>query len=503
MSGSAWADTVAACIVGTERAGVAPTLPAGLQALTLDAGSDRLLDTMAALAVWRLAGQRVLDPDGVVPVEAMAEALPECSDAQAARLELILDARGLRAEVCREWCRLAAAAGVRAPPGLALHVFARSRERNWRDKYWQADADGVLGGRLPWLQTESDAGAPRPTADDWANPDVERRVAALRLMRADPAVGRAALEAVWHTEPAEVRVKLLRGLWVNLSADDEPFLEARLDDRSSHVRSTASEALAYVPGSRRNARCEARGRAAMQVRPGAGSSPPTLIVNPPEWDAAMVRDGLGQDRKPWPDPFLLFWVVQVAPLSAWTQAEPATWIRLAMENEWAKQIVPGWVTSASNRGDAAWLSALADGLLAARREEWTTSPLHGIAMACLPDELRERIALAMLRDGPIEGFDLWVRCEHDWSWELTKAALDWIGSTLLPSIRDARWTARHDTLRLPLGILALHARVASADELAALQAGLPDDAAPAIQQAINEAVETLAFRQAMHREFAP
>ena len=57
------------------------------------------------------------------------------------------------------------------------------------------------------------------------------------------------LETTWSTERAEDRLMFLDSLRTGLGADDEPFLERALTDRSRNVRSTAAELLSALPGS--------------------------------------------------------------------------------------------------------------------------------------------------------------------------------------------------------------------------------------------------------------
>src|SRR5688500_4654320 len=65
----------------------------------------------------------------------------------------------------------------------------------------------------------------------------------------DPARARDWLAATWTTDPPEARETFLRALQVRLSAADETFLEAALDDKRKGVRQAAVEALALLPQS--------------------------------------------------------------------------------------------------------------------------------------------------------------------------------------------------------------------------------------------------------------
>jgi hypothetical protein len=67
------------------------------------------------------------------------------------------------------------------------------------------------------------------------------------------------LEAVWKEEKADERTRFLNTFEFGLSMDDEPFLDAALDDRAQDVRQAAIELLGMLPESRYVQRRIARG----------------------------------------------------------------------------------------------------------------------------------------------------------------------------------------------------------------------------------------------------
>src|ERR671934_6333 len=118
----------------------------------------------------------------------------------------------------------------------------------------------VAGPRGGWL-----AGHHEPWS--WAAPagtseeePVERRFATagrtdrLTLLRhlrnQDPGLARQLVAGTWAREPAAERAALLAEFSTGLSDDDEPFLEAALDDRAAAVREAAVDLLARLPSSR-------------------------------------------------------------------------------------------------------------------------------------------------------------------------------------------------------------------------------------------------------------
>ncbi len=494
----AWADAVAACVIGVDRAGV-PPLPAALGGMAPDGaevggkaggGPDGLLLAVAALGAWRMAGVRH-EPDAAVLVPPMRETQPECSGAAAAQLEAILSNASPQKALCREWCGLAAAAGVRAPAGLAGALFDLTRKLEWA-----GEADRVLGGRLVLLGG-GEAGA-RGDAADWAGADLPRRAAALRRMRADgPGAGRDALVAVWKAEAADARAALLAALETGLGGADEAFLEGCLDDRSVKVRAEAVRLLALLPGSGWRARMAARARGAVVFRAGGLLSRDAMTVTLPVQDDAARRDGLDA-KGAGAGAALLRQLAAAAPLESWAGGTPARWIKLALAGEWAEALVPGWADAAARERDAAWLTALLDALMR-HSKPWTGPALRAVASALPAPELEAAVLAAMRGRTPMPA--LLQECRHRWSPALTRAVLTWAARSADAAGKAPDYSMAA-AIKFLLDMLAEHGDPDAAGPLAAAQAGVPEGALPMLRRAFDDAAATLRFRRDMHQEFA-
>jgi hypothetical protein len=124
-----------------------------------------------------------------------------------------------------------------------------------------ADDPPRLGKRGRWLARQNPDWAyavagevpdePGAIDEAWTTGTPEARVALLRQLRqADPARGRELLASTWKTDGPEDRAAFLKAFEIGLGPDDEPFLEAALDDRRKEVRAAAIELLTRLPGSR-------------------------------------------------------------------------------------------------------------------------------------------------------------------------------------------------------------------------------------------------------------
>ena len=94
------------------------------------------------------------------------------------------------------------------------------------------------------------AGAREDPRAIWETGTPEQRVSAIRRMReTDPGGARELVGTTWKSDGADERAKFVEAMRTSLSPDDEPFLEAALDDRSKQVRSAAADLLARLPQS--------------------------------------------------------------------------------------------------------------------------------------------------------------------------------------------------------------------------------------------------------------
>ena len=183
-------------------------------------------------------------------------------------LELILSGEvpipGGVALLAGQWLEGAARAGCRVPARL----LPRLLDLGSVGPPLHAALRAVVGPRGRWLAGHHDRwrwAAGEPVGD------LDGRCAALRHCGeggtrrrfwkpyGEPMPpGAGIVELDWKSDPAAERAALLAVLAVGLSDDDEPFLEAALDDRSAGVRQVAVDLLGRLPASRRAARMAER-----------------------------------------------------------------------------------------------------------------------------------------------------------------------------------------------------------------------------------------------------
>jgi hypothetical protein len=409
-SNTSWEELVSGALVGADRRSVPP---AGL------------LEEAAVQVTLARAGQR--PRAGLAPAPAAEETRPLASRAAGDRLARMLG--GEQARLVPEWLEIAAAAGVRVP----AHLIPGLLDLGARDRSIRAHLGSLTGARGRWLAELNPVWAyvleepvlPREEGD---TPEIgetwelggrgDRRAFLAALRAAAPSRARELLEEGWARETPEDRAAFVAVLADGVGMEDEPFLEAALDDRRREVRQAAADLLTRLPESRLAGRMAERA-ARFLTRSGGG-----LVAEPPKaCDSSMERDGV----RPGPPAGLAkrgWWLQQVmarTPLSFWPAhfgLSPEEVVRLKI-GDWAREVRMGWTRAVILQRDAAWARVL-----------FEVEPLTDLLSVLPPEEQSARAALLVARE-PMDGKMIMTLggVARPWGSHLAKAVLKAIVET--------------------------------------------------------------------------
>lgn len=533
-AGAGWNATLAAALIGAERAPAQP-LPPAMEgfAATGDSGGD-LLDRLGALGAYHLAGSG-LGSDSLDPIAPFTPLGPVVPPRAAARFVTLLGSGGTQSGMIREWCEVAAERGFRLPPELLPLIETVQSTADKRA------TQAIAGPEMAWLRlacgeaeadpapaaapepqgedTEADTAEPAPEiADDgdWtAGTPAQRRAAFAGFRQRAPEAARAALEAGFKSEKADMREQLVSALEIGLSSADEPFLEACLDDRAGGVRRAAQRTLTDLPGSRFQQRMARRVGDALRIeetRKLLIAKVHTLVVTLPEEAPDLVRDGIEPSQYDWKKrgrkAQLLVQILKHAPLSAFAAHPPRLWIEQALKGEWAEAILDGLIAALWRERDPAWRDALIATLREAQGGKLSgVKPTNEIrdalakAMAVLPAAEWEAAVAAMLKSPNLElVLATMVQGPPAYTPGFTAAVLDWL------ALRTRGGPESTGPLRKAniLGRLGYRADPTASSEAAAaaIVSRLPDDADNYLRHQLTHMADTLSLRATIRREFA-
>jgi hypothetical protein len=127
----------------------------------------------------------------------------------------------------------------------------------------------------------------------------------------------------WETDDYATRMKFLRAFHRGLSIDDEPFLEACLDDSRREIREQAQSLLQRLPGSQLVQRMIEQATPLLNLtKSGIRRKPAIEVTYPAKLSADMQRDGV----KPWKkgarfeeDAYYLYQMLLAIPPTFWCE----------------------------------------------------------------------------------------------------------------------------------------------------------------------------------------
>ncbi|MEK7256932.1 MAG: DUF5691 domain-containing protein, partial [Bacteroidota bacterium] len=167
------------------------------------------------------------------------------------------------------------------------------------------------------------------------------RLALLRhLRKTDPGRSLELLQATWQREAAADKTDFLDTFWTGLSLQDEPFLEACLDDKRKEVRELAARLLAKIPGSQLSERMWRRAAACFEFD---GKNLKINVVG--EGEANAGRDGILPKHPNWQGgakAVFLGQVVSLVPPERWEalfQKSAAEILKIFGQSDWQQPLL--------------------------------------------------------------------------------------------------------------------------------------------------------------------
>jgi hypothetical protein len=515
---------VTTALVGTvrqERVNLATGTPVDTLIAELPEGEieRKFLLSAGAWAIYRQAGkqsQRI----AAVPEQAKAEQLRECSPGAALLLSRLL--AGEQKPLLVEALERLHQKELRLPYHLLLHAL------NTTGREIRAAVFPVLGERGIWLSQlnrpwkwvqdflPADTGSlPSDAETVWQEGSLGQRVEILRRLRAvDPGKACDWLKAVWKQEKAYTRGDFLTTLEVGLSAADEPFLEAALDDHVASVRAMAVSLLTRLPDSAFCTRMRQRGQNMITRRK------EKLVVEPPrELSKDWQRDGI-VENPPGTVAQRAWWLIQVL-----SSIEPAFWethlgaqptelFKLLAEDRWQMQVMEGWSKAAMSYNAPGWMMPLwawwcEHHQEALEKRHLTDYNYREQLLKCMPGPVAEQIILDMINGGggkpQGDWWELLAELHRPWSVKFAQTYLRLLRKhNTFEGIDVNVLNPRSDPWFNDLPSLAL-ALPADCFTEALHPWEVPDDPGWQIQyirQQLQEFTETIQMRQKIHEEIA-
>jgi hypothetical protein len=502
-----WLEQLAvAAMMGTGRAGAPAEAPGieAVDALLRKLPAGRAEETLlAAAAVADVCG-RAGALSGAIAVSvspAPEEDRPVVSEASSRQLGLML--AGHYAEVLPEYLELAGRAGQRVP----AHCLPAMLGIAVRDQKIRPGILAVLGTRGQWLAAQNPEWAAMSAAprEEWYQTGTgAQRLAVLRHWRqTEPAKAREQIAATWKEEKPEDRAAFLETLAEGLSMEDEPFLEAALDDKRKEVRAAAAELLSHLADSRLCGRMAARLAPLVRVNKKLLGKRKLQVDVPATHDAVMARDGIDAKSS---RPGLgdkashLASIVAGTPLAFWAEAaqlDPPLLIKQSAELEWGEALLAGLAEAALRQRNIVFAAAILGHKAAEAQGETQRADvreIEGLVNLLSPAQreglLGPLLGKEAISDGPVV-MQILLACRHFWSRPFSERFIPLPWRLVEADGRNYGWRQGVEK------VFALYADPAILPEVAAAAKG----DAPVHSESLDSFLATLQFRRDIHKEF--
>ena len=434
-----WQDLIKYSLIGTERQTAPLIAEADLQPYiqqlypnntvpTGEAREQALLSSAALVAQYRMAGQQAAIFSGELPPADDAEPLPLLSSLAISHLQRLLSDSELK-NILPEWLALAASVKRRVPFALIpVLLELAAQNRSMRPAVTALiDKRGVwLAKQHPdWQKLLLQTDAVLTDNQLWEEGSPAQREEFLRQCRTqDASIARDLLQAVWKQEPAATRQTLLAVFSINLSSDDEDFLNTCLEDRSKGVRQLVATLLGALSDSAFSQRQKQRLNSWLRLEKGGLFKKTKFIVELPEsYDKSWLADGI-EEKPPQGKGAKAWWLEQAlstVPPAYWSEHWQTTANELVdslVKHEWREALVAGWYQALQNYPDANWSEAFLLRINIHQAELWKLiSPSHA-----------ERLVTQILHDSDTQNLakvlPLLNYLQHAWSVEFSKQTID-------------------------------------------------------------------------------
>ncbi|MGD1873913.1 MAG: DUF5691 domain-containing protein [Mastigocoleus sp.] len=268
-----------------------------------------------------------------------------------------------------EWLKLATSVQKTIPPNYLPELLSLGK----KNKVLRDSILPLIGKRGRWLAAQNSEWSYAVSGDEettWKKGSPYAKQLLLKELREkDSKVALKVLEKYWKKQKIEDKTALLDALKINLSIDDEEFLETVLDDKRKQVRDIAGELLASLPES------SLVERMILRVSPLISLNNQTNQTNqnnqnnieiqlPSDCTREMTRDGIDQSKYNsglGEKASLLLQMLCFIPPKFWSETlnkTPQELIQITTKSEWERLLLEGWVNATIRNKDEAWLLAL-------------------------------------------------------------------------------------------------------------------------------------------------
>ena len=362
-----WPELVKIALIGTNRATLSPEVRKALAVLKIKPEQDTASLVLEGASVWSLmqkVGNAPSQWPYPLPTPAVEEETSSCSPRSARHLHLILD--GTYEEALEEFLQIMHLKQKRLPPESLPELF----DRCLIDSPLWDKISPAIGARGGWLLAQNPEWLPlncQPNPENWETAKRVERKQILEALRANqPTQAIELIISTWKEDDLNSRVQFIKTLKINLSEEDEDFLEEKLDDSRKEIRKIAAELLGQLPDSALNQRMFQRLQPYLQLKKKKSGRRKLEVQLPEQSDNSMIRDGIdpsAQWYKGGVKASRLGQMIASIPPRRWNehfQTSTSETLQLIVRSDWSELILQAVAEASATHQDEEWMEYILD-----------------------------------------------------------------------------------------------------------------------------------------------
>ena len=355
-----WKEITKIALIGTERGQLSEEVKTELKKYGIDTTADSaevILKASALLSKIKRAGYQPQENTIKLPKQAPDETQDLCSPKSVHHLNVVLN--GSYKDALPEFLNILEEVGKRLPEEVLPDILEMGKKKQ---KDWDL-LRKIIGARGEWLVKQNPDWqyiALSHDVENWEIGTKQERLAILRYWRkTDAPKGLELLKSTWKTESVSDKVDFLNALNINLSLNDEAFLEKSLDAKRKEERKTAAKLLAKLSESELVQRMFSRVKEFIEVDENR-----LKISLPDNVNEAMSRDGINasvQWVKGGVKASRLGQILAIVPptlMQAYFKKSPKQILHLYWKSEWRELLFQATMEATALHNDEAWSDAI-------------------------------------------------------------------------------------------------------------------------------------------------
>jgi len=363
-----WQNIVKTALIGTQRGKLSESDKMALAEFGVKTDAEPakiVLQAAALIGQMQRVGQELQRRKGGLPTASPAETLDFCSEKAAYNLALLLSSEEF-APALPEFLRHLENAQKIVPPEALPQVLNKCVVD---DELWKA-IQNAIGERGKWLALQHPQWKNllvKPVFENWETGKKSERLALLVYLRKHkPAKATALIASTWAEDGFQDRQHFLDTLHVNLSENDEPFLESCLDDKRKEIREIAAFLLSKIKNSALINRLFAEALTFLNIPTRTIKKLKIEVIIPEYFKAEWKRDGIQEKSHQFQVGQKANWlgqIIQKIPPSKWDKyfkLPPDETLDIFLRSEWSELLLQALInaTGTFHSESSGWAEAI-------------------------------------------------------------------------------------------------------------------------------------------------